>query len=75
VIEGLTVMPAALVTVPTPLSIDKLVAPVADQLNLELWPAPITEGVAVKLLMITLGTTITDTVAVTLPAVLVAVRV
>ena len=64
------------VTVPTPLSMLKLVAPDTVQLKLLLWPTVMVEGVAMKLVMVGgcgAGLTVTVAVAVTLPTPFVAV--
>jgi hypothetical protein len=66
------------VTVPTPLSILRLVAPVTDQLSVAESPAVIDEGEAAKLALVIEGsaTTVTVTWAVTdVPAEFVAVSV
>ena len=66
------------VTLPTPLSMLKLVAPLTDQLSVLLCPTVMAEGVAMKLDRVGgcgAGFTVTMAVAVTLPVAFVAVSV
>ena len=75
VVPGLTTLVVP-VTVPTPLSMLRLVAPDTDQLKVLLCPAVMVAGVAMKLEMAGgcgAGFTVTVVVAVTLPAAFVAV--
>jgi hypothetical protein len=63
------------VTVPTPWSMDRLVAPLVLHLRVELAPVSMVAGVAVKLLIVGDPLTVTVTVAVTDPNELVAVSI
>jgi len=63
------------VTVPTPWSMVSVVAPVSDQESADEDPGATTEGAAVNEEMTGTGITVTMTLAVVLPAALVAVRV
>jgi len=63
------------VTVPTPWSMDRLVAAVVLHLRVDLPPEAMVAGLAVKLLIVGDPLTVTVTVAVTDPTELVAVSV
>ena len=68
------------VTAPTPGVIERLVAPLVDQLKVELLPAVMVDGVAAKLAIVGVGgwdtgVTVTVAVLVALPMTLVAVSV
>ncbi len=64
--DGLTVTLVRPVTSPTPWLIVRLVAPVTKKLKVLLCASLMTEGLAVKLLMTGLSTTVTETVALVL---------
>src|ERR1035441_2546473 len=48
VVAGVTVVEPVAATLPTPLSMETLVAPCTNQVNVELWPALIVLGLASK---------------------------
>src|ERR1035438_1035128 len=48
VVAGVTVVEPVAATLPTPLSMEMLVAPCTTQVNVELWPAVIVVGLASK---------------------------
>lgn len=69
-----TVLPEA-ETTPMPWLIETVVAPVVDQVRVEVWPAVIVDGDAVSLAVGMICWTVTFAVAVTVPPLPVAVRV
>ena len=75
VTEGLTILEVCPKTEPMPLSIERVVGlPVTVKDKVELWPAVIDTGEAVKEEIVG-GKTVTVTAAVTVPPPLVAVKV
>src|ERR1039458_1810463 len=48
VVAGVTVVEPVAATLPTPLSMETLVAPCTNQVNVELWPAEMVLGLASK---------------------------